>query len=45
MKILLSHLSVFPVGRIVLHVLCAVLSHHWAWHWRGVLRELCPVET
>jgi hypothetical protein len=26
-------------GRVLLHVVCAFRDHHWAWHWRGMVRE------
>jgi hypothetical protein len=28
------------MGRVVLHTVCAFRDHHWAWHWRGILREV-----
>ena len=36
-------LAAAPAGRIVLHMLCAARDHHFAWHWRGVARELARV--
>ena len=28
------------MGRVVLHLWCAVRDHHWRWHWQGIRREL-----
>jgi hypothetical protein len=28
------------MGRVILHSICAVHDHHWAWHWQGILREI-----
>jgi hypothetical protein len=27
-------------GRVILHTVCAFRDHHWAWHWRGIVREI-----
>jgi len=40
MKDLLSHLATHPFGRIALPILCALRSHLWLWHGRGIVREL-----
>jgi len=45
MKILLTHLAAVPAGRIALHILCALRSHHWLWHGRGIVRELSCAKT
>jgi hypothetical protein len=37
MKTLLGHCR---AGRVMLHCLVAVRSHHWAWAWAGIKREL-----
>ncbi len=28
------------MGRVILHAISATRDHHWAWHWRGILREV-----
>ncbi len=28
------------MGRVLLHTVCAFRDYHWAWHWRGILREI-----
>ena len=28
------------MGRVILHTVCAARDHHWAWHWRGIVREI-----
>jgi hypothetical protein len=27
-------------GRVLLHLACASRDHKYAWHWRGIIREL-----
>ncbi len=29
------------IGRLLLHTICAFRDHHWGWHWRGIIREVC----
>lgn len=31
----------YPFGRILLHFACACRDGKHAWHWRGIVRELC----
>lgn len=33
-------LAASRTGRMALHVVCAWRDHRFAWHWRGVMREL-----
>jgi hypothetical protein len=34
-----TRLAQFGFGRMLLHTVCACQDHHYAWHWRGVIRE------
>jgi hypothetical protein len=35
----MNTLSQFSLGRIALHLLCALRTGHWAWHGKGIVRE------
>ena len=35
-----NQLAEFKLGRIVLHLLCFCQDKKFAWHWRGIVREL-----
>jgi len=35
-----NQLAEFKLGRIVLHLLCFCQDKNFAWHWRGIVREL-----
>jgi hypothetical protein len=29
----------YRIGRVVLHLVCALRDHHLRWHWHGIRRE------
>jgi hypothetical protein len=35
----MKHLATFKLGRIILHTICVIRDHHWAWHFTCVARE------
>lgn len=34
--------KIIRLHRMLLHLKCAVRDHHWAWHWKGIRREMRP---
>src|ERR1043166_2831408 len=39
-RLLQRRLVVSSRGRIVLHLVAALRTGHWLWHWQGIIREL-----
>ena len=35
-----NQLAEFKLGRVALHLLCLCQDKNFAWHWRGILREI-----
>ena len=35
-----NQLAEFKLGRVALHLLCFCQDKNFAWHWRGIVREI-----
>lgn len=41
MKLKLAH---YPIGRVVLHMVCLAQDHKLRWHWAGIRREFYALD-
>ena len=36
---MIEYMTQHRFGRIILHTVCALRNHKWAFHWPGIVRE------